>query len=162
MLYLATKLREVDFSALMRVYEEGNRENGALLHPEHPEGQQLLRAEQSFHQYLSEVFFFTAGAVYAIWVENGRYVSALRLERYEDGLLLEALETAPADRRKGYAEKLIRAIQEEFPQKIYSHVSKKNTASLAVHKKCGFRQVLDYAKYIDGSVVRTAVTLLYR
>ena len=103
-----------------------------------------------------------AGSVYAIWVEKDVYVSALRLEPYEDGLLLEALETAPAYRRKGYAEKLMRAVQMEFPQKIYSHVSKKNTASLAVHKKCGFRQVLDYAKYIDGSVVRNAVTLCYR
>lgn len=162
MLYLATKLREVDFSALMGVYEEGNRENGALVHPGLPQGQQILRAEQSFHQYLKEVFFPTAGAVYAIWVENDIYVSALRLEPYEDGLLLEALETAPAHRRKGYAEKLLRAVQVEFPQKIYSHVSKKNTASLAVHQKCGFRQVLDYAKYIDGSVVRSAVTLCYR
>lgn len=162
MLYLATKLREVDFSALMSVYEEGNRENGALLHPELPEGQQLVRAEQSFYQYLSEVFFRTTGAVYAIWVGNGIYVSALRLEPYEDGLLLEALETAPVYRKKGYAEKLLRAVQTEFPQKIYSHVSKKNTASLAVHQKCSFRQVLDYAKYIDGSVVRNAVTLCYR
>ena len=162
MLYLATKLREVDFSALMGVYEEGNRENGALVHPGLPQGQQILRAEQSFHQYLKEVFFPTAGAVYAIWVENDAYVSTLRLEPYEDGLLLEALETAPAHRRKGYAEKLLRAVQVEFPQKIYSHVSKKNTASLAVHQKCGFRQVLDYAKYIDGSVVRSAVTLCYR
>ena len=95
-------------------------------------------------------------------MENDVYFSALRLEPYEDGLLLEALETAPAHRRKGYAEKLIRAVQAEFLQKIYSHVSKKNTASLAVHQKCGFRQVLDYAKYIDGSVVRSAVTLCYR
>ena len=162
MLYLVTKLREVNFSALMGVYEEGNRENGALVHPGLPQGQQILRAEQSFHQYLKEVFFPTAGAVYAIWVENDIYVSALRLEPYEDGLLLEALETAPAHRRKGCAEKLIRAVQAEFPQKIYSHVSKKNTASLAFHQKCGFRQVLDYAKYIDGSVVRSAVTLCYR
>lgn len=161
MLYLATKLRKLDFSALMSVYEEGNRENGALLHPQLPEGQQLLWAEQSFYQYLSEVFFLTAGAVYAVWVENGSYVSALRLEPYEDGFLLEALETAPAYRRKGYAEKLLRAVQAEFPQKIYSHVSKRNTPSLAVHKKCGFRQVLDYAKYIDGSVVRNAITLCY-
>lgn len=162
MLYLATKMRKLDFSALMTVYEEGNRENGALFHPELPEGQQILRAEQSFQQYLSEVFFPTAGAVYAIWVENDSYVSALRLEPYEDGLLLAALETAPAYRRNGYAEKLIRGVQVKFPQKIYSHVSKKNAASLAVHKKCGFRQVLDYAKYIDGSVVRNAITLCYR
>lgn len=161
MLLLATKLQELRFSQLMEVYEEGNRENGALLHPELPEGQQILRAEQSFYQYLQEGFFPAEGAVYAIWVENGAYVSALRLEPYEDGLLLAALETAPALRRKGYAEKLIRAVQEQFPQTIYSHVSKKNTASLMVHQKCGFRQVLDYAKYIDGSVLRTAVTLRY-
>ena len=63
---------------------------------------------------------------------------------------------------KGYAEKLIRAVQAQFSEKIYSHVSKKNAASLAVHEKCGFRQVLDYAKYIDGSVSRTAVTLCCR
>ena len=159
MLYLATKLRELNFSQLMAVYEEGNRENAAIFFPELSEGQQMIRAEQSFYQYLQEGFFPVPGAVYAVWAENGAYVSALRLEPYEDGLLLEALETAPKERRKGYAEKLIRAVQVQFPQKIYSHVSKKNTASLMVHQKCGFRQVLDYAKYIDGSVVRTAVTL---
>ncbi len=162
MLYLATKLQEVNFGQLMSVYEEGNRENAALFFPELPEGQRMLQAEQSFYQYLQEGFFPVDRAVYALWVEKGVYVSALRLEPYEDGLLLEALETAPAQRRKGYAEKLIRAVQEQFPQTIYSHVSKKNTASMRVHEKCGFRQVLDYAKYVDGSVVRTAVTLRYR
>ena len=162
MLYLATKLQQLNFSQLMAVYEEGNRENAAAFFPELSAGQQMLQAEQSFYQYLQEGFFPVEGAVYAIWVENGTYVSALRLEPYEDGLLLEALETAPAERRKGYAERLIRSVQEQFAQKIYSHVSKRNTASLAVHQKCGFRQVLDYAKYIDGSVVRSAVTLCYR
>lgn len=161
MLYLATKLWQLDFGQLMAVYEEGNQENGAYFFPELPEGQQMLRAEENFYQYLREGFFSTEGAVYAIWTENGRYVSALRLEPYEDGLLLEALETAPSFRRKGYARQLICAVQEAFPRKIYSHVSRKNAPSLAVHKKCGFRQVLDYAKYVDGSVERTAVTLCY-
>lgn len=162
MLYLATKLHELNFGQLMAVYEEGNRENAALFFPDLSEGQQMIQAEQSFYQYLQEGFFSAPGAVYALWVENCVYVSALRLEPYEDGLLLEALETAPDQRRKGYAEKLIRAVQAQFSQKIYSHVSKKNAASMAVHEKCGFRQVLDYAKYIDGSVVRTAVTLRYK
>jgi GNAT superfamily N-acetyltransferase len=162
MLYIATKMQELNFSQLMAVYEEGNRENGEIFYPDLPEGQQLLCAEQSFYEYLREGFFPVSGAVYAIWIENECYVSALRLEPYEDGLLLEALETAPTQRRKGYAKKLIRAVLEQFPQKIYSHVSKKNTASLAVHEKCGFVQVLDYAKYIDGSVARNAVTLCSR
>ena len=162
MLVLAKKPHQLDFQKLMEVYREGNRENGAMLYPDLSPDQQMIQAEQSFYQYLAEVFFSVPGAVYAIWVENSTYVSALRLEPYGDGLLLEALETAPAERRKGYAEKLIRAVQDTFAQKIYSHVSKKNTPSLAVHKKCGFRQVLDYAKYIEGSVVRNALTLCYR
>lgn len=162
MLILATKLHELSFAALMAVYAESNRENGALMHPELSVNQQILYAEQSFYQYLRESFFLTKGAVYAIWEEGGNYISALRLERYEDGLLLEALETAPIYRRKGYAELLIRAVQEAFPQRIYSHVSKRNAPSLKVHEKCGFYQILDYARYIDGSVARNAVTLRYR
>ena len=162
MLILATKLCELSFTGLMTVYEEGNQENGALMYPELPENRQILNAEQSFYQYLKESFFPTKGAVYAIWEEGGIYISALRLEPYEDGLLLEALETAPAYRRKGYAEKLILSVQENFPQKMYSHISKRNAPSLAVHEKCGFRKVLDYARYIDGSVARNAVTLCYR
>ena len=74
MLYLATKLRELDFRQLMSVYEEGNQENGELFFSELPEGQQLLQAEQNFYQYLKEGFFTVDGAVYAIWMENGMYV----------------------------------------------------------------------------------------
>lgn len=162
MLVLAKKLHQLNFRQLMEVYAEGNEENGEDMWPELNREQRLLRAEQAFYQYLAEGFFPLPSAVYAIWEENGKYVSALRLEPYEDGLLLEALETAPQYRRRGYGEKLIRAVQDAFPQKIYSHVSKKNAPSLAIHKKCGFRQVLDYAKYIDGSVARNAVTLQYR
>ncbi len=162
MLVLAKKLHQLNFRQLMEVYAEGNEENGEDMWPELNREQRLLRAEQAFYQYLAEGFFPVPSAVYAIWEENGKYVSALRLEPYEDGLLLEALETAPQCRRRGYGEKLIRAVQDAFPQKIYSHVSKKNAPSLAIHKKCGFRQVLDYAKYIDGSVARNAVTLQYR
>ena len=159
MLHLADKLHRLNFGKLMAVYEEGNLENGSYLWPDLSRGQQLLQAEQAFHQYLAEAFFPTPGAVYAIWEEAGEYVSALRLEPYEDGLLLEALETAPEQRRKGYGEKLLRAVLEAFPQRIYSHVSKKNTASLAVHQKCGFVRILDHARYIDGSVAHSAVTL---
>lgn len=162
MLVLADKLNKLNFAQLMEVYAEGNEENGEDMWPELNREQRLLRAEQAFYQYLAEVFFPVPGAVYAIWEENGTYVSALRLEPYEDGLLLEALETAPQYRCRGYGEKLIRAVQDAFPQKIYSHVSKRNVPSLAIHKKCGFQQVLDYAKYIDGSVARNAVTLQYR
>ena len=160
MLILARSIRDLSFSKLMDVYIEGNMENAEEFWPELDDGQKLLRAEQEFYQYLTEVFFRTPEAVYAIWEESGNYISALRLEPYRDGLLLEALETAPSRRRQGYAEKLIRAVQEQFSnQRIYSHVGKKNVASLRVHEKCGFRRISEHAAYIDGSVNQRACTL---
>ena len=163
MLHIAKAMNQLNFSALMEVYEEGNRENGEDLWPELSEGLRLLNAEQAFHQYLRECFFTTPDAVYCIWLEEDRYVSALRLEPYQDGLLLEALETAPAYRRKGCAAALIRAVLEVFgTQKIYSHVSRRNTASLRTHESCGFYRVLDHAVYADGSVMRNHVTFCSR
>lgn len=160
MLHIAKSLRELDFSALMEVYIAGNQENAEERYSDLPEGQGLLQAEQDFYQYLWEVFFATPGAFYAIWQENGRYVSALRLEPYKDGLLLEALETAPDKRRKGYAEALIRSIL-SGRGKIYSHVHKRNAPSLRIHEKCGFRRISENAAYIDGSVNDRCCTLCY-
>ena len=159
MLYLAKKYIDLSFSKLMEVYEEGNRENGAEFWPDASANVQLLRAEQEFGDYLRRDFFGVRGAYYALWVENGEYMSALRLEPYQDGMLLEALETRPDCRQKGYATRLLQAVLELERRKIYSHVSRKNKASLHTHEKCGFQKILDHAVYIDGSVSANAVTL---
>ena len=162
MLLVVEKLKDLSFSQLMDVYEEGNRENAEELWPNLDPAQQILLAEQEFYQYLRQVFFPTENARYYIWEEKGHYVSALRLEPYRDGMLLEALETAPSQRKKGYAVQLIQAVQTACPeQKLYSHVSKRNTASLGTHEKCGFRRIADYAVYADGSVNSRSFTLCW-
>ena len=161
MLRIVRTIKELNFGQLMAVYEESNRENGAEFYPGLPEGLQIANAEQDFYQYLRECFFKTEGAFYAIWEENA-YVSALRLEPYQDGLLLEALETAPDQRGRSYAGALIRAVL-KLPevQKVYAHVHKKNTPSIRTHESCGFRRILEYAVYIDGSVKNNACTVCY-
>lgn len=162
MLILATSLRQLRFSELMEVYADSNEEKASDW-PNLPHGYALTLAEQDFRQYLQEVFFPTLGSLCAIWEENGKYVSALRLEPYKDGLLLEGLETHPDERKQGYAAMLISAVQQHLGSvKIYSHVSKCNTASLKTHEKCGFRQISDHAVYINGSVDYRCSTLLYQ
>lgn len=162
MLLVFENLKDLSFSKLMAVYEESNRENGAEFWPGMEEGQRILRAEQEFYQYLREVFFPTDNAWYYVWEENGAYVAALRLEPYRDGMLLEALETHPDHRRKGYAGQLIQAVQEICPNCIiYSHVGKRNLASLKTHEKCGFRRIADQAVYADGSVNSRSYTLCW-
>ena len=160
MLLVARKLKELSFGKLMEVYAEGNLDNGQELWPDEPPFRQQMLAEQDFYDYLRQVFFITPGAVYAIWQLDDTYVSALRLEPYRDGMLLEALETTPEHRRKGYGKALVNAVLEKWPEvRVYSHVAKGNEASLRTHENCGFRKVLDYAVYVDGSVRHNAVTL---
>lgn len=159
MLHLVTSMRDIPFGSLCAIYREGNLENGAFLAPQEAEAQQLRLGEDRFYDFLHD-FFRIPGAVYALWSDGGEYVSALRLEPWKDGLLLEALETAPDFRRKGYASQLIRAVQAAFPGKIYSHVSKRNKPSLKTHFSCGFTIASDFAAYVDGSVNAGAYTLV--
>lgn len=165
MLKIAANIREIDFGALMEVYREGNEENGAELYPDATPAEQVMLAEQDFYQYLVQCFFTVEGAVYALWEQDGVYASALRLEPYQDGLLLEALETAPDKRRQGYACQLLRAVQAWLSQhgaiKVYSHVNRKNTASQRSHQSCGFTKILDHAVYADGSVLTNSDTYLF-
>ena len=164
MLIIANSLRELRFGELMEVYADSNAKKASDW-PNLPRGFALQLAEQDFRQYLQEVFFRTNGALCAVWEESGKYVSALRLEPYKDGLLLEALETSPVERKKGYAAALIGEVQAylaaQGPVKLYSHVSRQNLASKRTHEKCGFTQISDHAVYINGSVDYRCCTLVY-
>lgn len=155
----------IDFRQLMDVYEQWNYAYGKGKYPKLSGNLQILYAEQDFYDFLL-LFFTTKNAKYFVWAPQGRYAAALRLEPYEDGLLIEALETRPDCRRKGYATDLINAtisyLRAGGPYKIYSHVQKDNEASLLVHYKCGFSILSENAMYIDGTYHNDAFTLVYK
>ena len=121
--------------------------------------------ELDFLSYLREDFFRQPFAVYAVWVEDSVYKSAVRLEQCGDGLLLHSLETAPDNRRKGYAYNLlthcIDYLRTTNYKVIFSHISKCNRASLMLHKKCGFEMFSDSARYIDGTVTQNSCTMCF-
>lgn len=165
MLQLFYKLKDLSFGKLMTLYSESNCLNAKELYSELDMNAALLKVEEAFYQYLHDDFFPTTGAIYAVWEENGIYISALRLESYRDGLLLEALETHPEYRNKGFAKKLINDVLKNLKKQgsvvLYSHVSKRNTASLKTHFSCGFQKISEEASYIDGSVTDRACTMKY-
>ena len=162
MLKVFNSLGEIDFRQLMNVYAEGNRINGDELYSRYSENIRILFAEQDFYNYLV-LFFKEKTARYCVWDCEGYYTAALRIERYADGLLLSALETAPECRHKGHASMLITETVEYLKKqgrgRLYSHVNKQNLASLAAHTKCGFHVISDQAVYLDGTVVINAYTL---
>ena len=114
-------------------------------------------------RFLRRDFFTQPGDLLAILEKESTPVCALRLEAYLDGLLLEALETAPAHRRQGYASALIREVLASLPQgtAVYAHVEKRNTPSLRTHLSCGFRVWKDSAAMVDGTVTTRYATLKF-
>ena len=159
MLKIIDSIDKLRFFELMGVYEEGNRCNARAFYSHMDARAAVITAEQDFYQYLSEVFYETSGAYYAVWEKDGHYVSALRFEPFEDGLLLEGLETAPGERGKGHASKLMAEVLQTVSVPVYSHVAKENVPSLKTHQKCGFVRYMDHARLIDGKIDRDMVTL---
>lgn len=161
MLTIITKPEDLPYSALMAVYEQTIGEKAANHYPCRDTHERLILAEQDLYQYLIEALR-NETAIVALWSVQRRYVAALRLEQYRDALLLTSLETAPDDRRKGYASNLVCAVLSAYPHhKIYSHVYSSNCASVALHRKCGFRQIATFAEFLDGSISHDASTFLY-
>ena len=109
------RMEELDFNALMEIYAEACIENGQEFWPDLPAEEQIRHSQEHFRSYLQEQFFAKPEAVYAVWLVEGRYVTALRLEPKWDGLLMEALETRPDARCQGHASALITAVQEKHP-----------------------------------------------
>ena len=165
MLKVFSSLKEIDFTKLMDVYEESVRKNGEIFFPDEEFASQIRLEQDRFYHYLSEVFFCVKNCFYAVWQEGDQYISALRIEPYQDGYLLSALETAPCFRKHGYGKKLMIAVQHYLAQtgcpRIYSHISNRNIASIACHRSCGFNKIFDYAVYIDGTISRNASTYRY-
>ena len=143
MLILAKRMPQLRFSDLASLYEADT-----------------LQAEQDLYAYLQEDLF--PRGLCCIWEENGRYVSALRLQAWRDGYLLEGLQTHRDHRRKGYAKALVLAsLEKANVEKVYVHIQRQNAASIALHTACGFHKILPYATYLDGSVYYTSDTYLY-
>ena len=164
MLEIVCSLDKLPFGELMRVYEEGNQENGTERYPKLSRNLQLLEAEQDFYAYL-KCFFRQEDSFYALWRVNGALVSALRIEPYQDGWLLAALESRPDQRKCGYAKALISELlcymEKTNRLPVYCHIGKSNVPSQKVHLSCGFREMLAYSVYADGRTNDCCSTYCY-
>lgn len=147
MLLKITEYRKLDPRKLMDVYSESNYENTDYFFPDEPDQEAAVRkVEAGFLDFLENDFFKNPQAAYWILEINGVYVSALRTCIIQKGLYwLEALETRPDCRRKGYGAMLLSgtadSLKENGPFRLCCCVSRTNTASLKTHEKCGFQIV---------------------
>jgi L-amino acid N-acyltransferase YncA len=142
-----TDASQLDERRLMDLYAESNLENTAFFCPDVSDRQAAVRqVEAGYLTFLREEFFTKEGNVYWVYEENGAWVSALRTSQIRPALYyLEALETAPDHRGRGYASRLLTAVIAELKKRgsfcLCDCVGKKNVASIQTHLKCGFQIV---------------------
>lgn len=146
---------ELKFPSLAELYFEEEKNSEAI-----------YEKISDFYSFLRQDFFKISGSFYCVAENNGAYISALRIEPFQDGWLLSGLQTLSGHRRNGVASQLmetaIQYLNVNGGCSIYSHVSKKNHASLRTHRKFGFIPIKDYAVYLDGSIDQNAYTLLLK
>ena len=159
MLEIIRSMGKFPFAAVMQIYSGSNGELAHRQWPDLPPEQGLYRAEQEMYDFLRYDFFTRQDAFCALWRDGSAPVSAVRLERWRDGWLLEGLETRPDCRGKGYAEQLLETVLQLVSGTIYSHVHRGNQASLKLHEKMGFRISAPTAM-LDGSYLPGYLTLV--
>jgi L-amino acid N-acyltransferase YncA len=160
---------EIDARKLMDIYEESNFENVDYFYPDEVDKTLgVKKVEEGFLDFLKSKFFTNVNSTYWVYEENGVWLSTARTCFLEpDIIYLEALETMPRERRKGYGYKLlslmIEALKKEGIVRICDCVSKKNIPSLKTHEKCGFKIVSDSGRdYLNNDIDEHCYSLEYR
>lgn len=143
MLIEITTFDQVDKRNLMAIYRESNIENTSYFYPDVTDKNDALqKVECDFLQYIEKDFLAGSKNRYMILEHNGIWVCALRLYCVDGLYYIEALETRPEHRRKGYAAQLLSGVivllKGQGAYTIRDCVDKKNTASLLTHRKAGF------------------------
>ena len=159
MLLKIESYKDINERKLMDVYAESNFENVEYFFPDEKDiSVGVKKVEEGFLNFLKNDFFTKEKATYWVLEENGVWVSATRTCFIKpDILYLEALETMPKERNKGYGYKLLSLMIEEVKKegnlRICDCVSKKNIASLKTHEKCGFKIVSDKGNdYLNNDI----------
>ena len=135
---------QVDRRKLMDIYRESNTENTDYFYPDVSDKDEALqKVECDYLNYIECDFLAGSKNQYMILEHDRIWVCALRLYCVHDRLyFIEALETHPSYRRKGYAAQLLAGVIDLLKNRgdytIRDCVDKKNTFSLLTHQKAGF------------------------
>ena len=168
LLEFQTMTEEEMYRMVHGVHSEGSIINAKWRHPEKEDlSREIQEEEQYFMTFLREKFFPQERNRYYVLEVDEHWVSALRLTKIDDFYYLEALETAPEQRKKGYGtqiiEEVIQLLKKRGPVIIRSNVAKDNWASLATHQRCGFQiEEENGINYRNGEQRDTVYGLIYQ
>lgn len=148
MLKIITSYEQIKKRQYMDIYARSNLENTDYFFPHIKDKKLALQEAERSHLNYLKTEFLNGQNFCAVWMEQERWLSAMRVYAIEENrYYIEALETRPAQRGKGYVTRLlcetILFLKERGCFTLSSCVSKRNFASLKAHQNAGFRIVSD-------------------
>ena len=155
MLRVIYKTSQLDFSLISQIYESSGLEGSSTRYASGRTERHELQIRNELYDCFAELF--RLGGFCGLWVVEERIVSVVRIESFKDGYLVAGLATHFDFQRCGYATKLLSAVLDRIGGTCYSHVDKRNEASLSVHMRCGFEKLKDSARYLDGTVTTALI-----
>lgn len=169
MLLTFTSPEGMDMDLFLALYRGSSLKNCRHMYPGEPtEALALARYEGEYAAYMAGEFFRPDHYCMAE-AEGNAYYSALRLypQAEKNTFLLEALETHPDHRGRGWGSRLLKDtiawLKENLgPVTVTAFVHKGNEASLRIHLACGFRREREYWEGPDGAVDPSHCTMVYR
>lgn len=103
---------------------------------------EAIEREKKYYANYLEHFFDNDNNDYYVLEDNNHWISAARITTSKECYYLEALETNPENRMKGFGEKLLLGIISSLEENgniiLRCNVGKNNIASYRLHRKCGF------------------------
>ncbi len=165
-LHLMRSPEGLDEAAFLAVFRASSLKNAPSWYPDLPPEQALERYERSYLAYMRGPFW-AEGGILALLADGSGYRSCLRLYPLEghNRFHVEALETRPDSRRRGWGAEVlrrtIRALEAELGRvELVSNTHKTNAASRSAHASAGFVQARDWWEE-DGARDGRQVTLVY-
>ncbi len=143
---------EVNADEFLKIYKESSMDNSVRWYPALNAKDALKKYEAGYLEYMQNEFFINGRRLFVL-ADKAHYYCALRMTELSSGkYYLEALETNPAFRKKGFGKELILQTEKLLKEQnseltIISHVEKDNVASLNTHFSAGFKITADY--YIE-------------
>ena len=145
---------ELNIGKLKHLYRQRIEEQRSLKYGNFSCSLGMLEAEQDFYFNIDSMFNIEGSAI-AVLRLNDTYISSLRLEKMDDGVLINGFETDPDYVGRGYGKLLMMRVCDDVKRnsnlQIFSHIKPDNAVSIHLHEVCGFKILHRFANLLDGS-----------
>ncbi len=165
------RMEDLDFPKLMEIYRAGNLIAVPRVFPDEKDLEAgLRRLEEMFFAFYRDEFFRGPGNLCCVLTDGDLWASTVRLipvPGRRNTWYAEALATKAELLRRGYASALYRELFLRLAQNgdflLLGSVKRGNSASLALHRRCGFEICPPPAvSPLNGTVNPNAFGLRYR